>query len=142
MSLFQALALFVLSINVVPFLPVDYTAKITAEVSVSIYVPMSGPENDWIDGNACYGKPWQTCFVQTGNAACGANYPRGTVFILPDDAVLYGLPAVVKCIDRGGAVGRHNLDLARVSPNVKADLSFARAWGRRTLKVGVILTRR
>lgn len=129
-----ALALFVLSLNPIAFLPVEYIAKVSADMSVSIYVPRAGG----INGGACPGKPVSACFVQTGNAACGVNYPRGTVFVLPDDAVLRGLPAVVKCVDRGGAIGTHNLDIALVSEDVLGDLRFARNWGRRWLRVGVI----
>lgn len=129
-----ALALFVLSLNPIAFLTVPYAEKVSADMSVSIYVPRAGG----INGDACPGKPVSACFVQTGNAACGANYPRGTVFVLPDDVVLRGLPTVVKCVDRGGAIGAHNLDIALVSEDVKGDLRFARNWGRRWLRVGVI----
>lgn len=132
-----ALALFVLSLNPITFLPVEYIAKVSADMSVSIYVPRAGG----INGDACPGKPVSACFVQTGNAACGANYPRGTVFVLPDDAVLAGLPASVECIDRGGAIGKNNLDIARVSEDIARDLRFAKNWGRRWLRVGVIIKR-
>lgn len=133
-NLFSALAIFLLSINVKPFLPVQHVQHVSVDMSVSIYVPMAGG----INGGACVGRSHEACFVQTGSAACGSNYPRGTVFVLPDDAVLAGLPAVVKCVDRGGAIGAHNLDVALVSEDVKADLQFAKNWGRRWLRVGVI----
>lgn len=133
-NLFSALALFLLSINVKPFLPVQHVQHVSVDMSVSIYVPRAGG----INGDACPGKPVSACFVQTGNAACGVNYPRGTVFVLPDDAVLAGLPTSVECIDRGGAIGKNNLDIARVSEDVKGDLRFAKNWGRRLVTVGVI----
>lgn len=98
-------------------------------MSVSVYVPMAGPDNDWIDGSACYGKPWQDCFVQTGDAACGSGWPRGTVFILQDDMAAHGLPSRVVCRDRGNLIFNGNLDLALVSADSGTDLETAR--GRR-----------
>lgn len=107
-------------------------------MSVSVYVPMAGG----INGGACVRRPWAACFVQTGGAACGSAYPRGTVFVLADHAGLFGLPLVVQCIDRGSAIGAGNLDIALVSGDVRGDLSKARAWGRRLVRVGIVLPRK
>jgi len=130
-----AKALCLIALSAQSFLPVRHKHYPTVTMSVSVYVPMAGG----INGGACVGKHYSACFVQTGNAACGASYPRGTVFVLPDDVGLWGLPLVVKCIDRGGAIGKHDLDIALVSENVKGDLRKARAWGRRRVSVLVIM---
>lgn len=103
-------------------------------MAVSVYVPMAGG----INGGACVARPWAACFVQTGGAACGAFYPRGTVFTLPDWAGVRGMPLVVRCVDRGAAIGAGNLDIALVSGDVRGDLSKARAWGRRLVRVGIV----
>lgn len=100
--------------------------------AVSVYVPMAGGVN----GGACVGRPAASCFAQTGSAACGAHYPRGTVFAFTDAPRLRagGLPAVVVCRDRGSAIGARNLDLALVSGDTHGDLLTARAWGRRRVQ--------
>lgn len=104
-------------------------------MSVSVYVPMAGG----INGGACVGKSHELCFVQTGHAACGPSYPRGTVFLLPDTMPLFGLPSRVVCRDRGSAVHDGALDLALVSADSGTDLKTARAWGRRRVVVLVVV---
>ena len=75
--------------------------------------------------------------VATGMCACGFAIPFDTVFILPEEAQAAGLPRRVVCMDRGSMVGNHNLDIALVSDNVKADLKTAFAWGRRKVSVAI-----
>lgn len=112
---------------------VDAVSGTLRTMSVSVYVPMAGGVN----GGACVGKSHELCFVQTGHAACGPSYPRGTIFLLPDTMPLFGLPARVVCRDRGSAVHDGALDVALVSADVQGDLARAFAWGRRRVVVGV-----
>ena len=107
----------------------------TRMMRVSVYVPMKGAPP--INGN---GRTASGLMPRTGAAACGPSWPFGTVFVLPEDVEVLGLPEVVVCMDRGGAVGDNHLDIAYVpaARGVRWGLMIAREWGVRTVEVLVV----
>jgi hypothetical protein len=107
-------------------------AAIVFTMSVSVYAPDAGGINGgglMADGNE----------PRFGYAACGPQFPFGTIFEITADIDMgsFQLPQVVECRDRGSMIGRHNLDLVIRTGNVNEDLAIAREFGRRPLQVRV-----
>jgi hypothetical protein len=108
-----------------------YQAALAALVMViTVYVPRAGGING--GARTASGVP-----PRTGLAACGWRYRFGTVFEIQDDMGKWNLPRMVVCMDRGGWVGNHNLDIALVGEDVRKDLHTARTWGRQRRMVVV-----
>lgn len=109
-----------------------HTLAVAAVVAmtITVYVPQAGGSNgDMVTASG------ET--ARTGLAACGPRYPFGAVFEIHEEMDDWALPTVVVCVDRGSAVGSHNLDLALVSGDVQRDLETARQWGKRRRNVTI-----
>ena len=109
---------------------------VTLILRVSAYAPMYD-DGKHTNGTACLGKPWQSCFVQIGSAACSDDFARYTTFVIPEDyALSYGLPQTIVCKDRFGSRDiRRSLDLAFVSEDPAEDQRRALDWGVRYIPV-------
>lgn len=105
-------------------------AAVTIMMSVTFYIPSAGG----INGDLYMADGAE---ANIGFASCGPRYPFGTVFEIMVDMSPYGVPQVVECRDRGGAVGNFNLDLVIRTGDVKKDWEIARAWGKRRVPVRV-----
>lgn len=107
-------------------------AALVFTMSVSVYAPDAGGINGgglMADGNE----------PRFGYAACGSQFPFGTIFEIITDIDMNSrkLPQIVECRDRGSMIGRRNLDLVVRTGDVKLDLTIARQFGRRRLQVRV-----
>lgn len=99
-------------------------------MTVTVYAPDAGGINGrgiMADG----GKP------EIGFAACGFQYPFGTVFEFTEDMSPHGLPQAVECRDRGRYIGKRNLDVVIRTGDVELDLRIANEFGRRKIDVRI-----
>jgi hypothetical protein len=109
---------------------VSLIAALVVTMTVTVYAPDAGGINGrgiMADG----GKP------EIGFAACGFQYPFGTVFEFTSDMSRYDLPQAVECRDRGRYIGKRNLDVVIRTGDVELDLQIATAFGRRKLEVRI-----
>lgn len=107
-------------------------AAMVFTMSVSVYAPDAGG----INGGGLTADGSEPNF---GYAACGSFFRFGTVFEIVADVDMdsHQLPQIVECRDRGGMIGKRNLDLVIRTGDVQRDLEIARNFGRRKLSVRV-----